>query len=233
MIRILFRVPGVTGETLSTVHSAEVHGQKSALLLNPEIEIIGFEDCREQDVPSKESREKSFGHWIRHHWGPTFPEVNTINRANGGIPIPPHLVPDIERAFRKDKEQSEHGGEASVRGQEIPVAESIGIGATAMDYRDLYERKEIQAQVSSEAELEKAITDAVRSEIPTERPTVLYGQGLSMQLWLLMRPSGEFVKSTTEEGGESYIACKSEQEALKVAEQQKIYDIDCVPHRVF
>lgn len=66
-----------------------------------------------------------------------------------------------------------------------------------------------------------------------ETPGVLYGQGLAGQLWLLLRPSGEFVKSTTEEGGESYIACTSLDEAQKVAEQQKIYDIDCVPHRVF
>jgi len=66
-----------------------------------------------------------------------------------------------------------------------------------------------------------------------EIPGVLYGEGLKLQLWLFMRPSGEFVKSTTEEGGESYIACTSLDEAQKVVEQQKIYDIDCVPHRVF
>lgn len=52
------------------------------------------------------------------------------------------------------------------------------------------------------------------------------------QLWLLRQKNGDFVKTTTEEGGLSYIACTSEQEAQKVAQAQKIYDIESVPHRV-
>jgi hypothetical protein len=86
----------------------------------------------------------------------------------------------------------------------------------------------------SPEELGKALAESISERRKgTESSSVLYGHGLRTKLWLLLRPSGAFVKSTTEEGGESYIACTSLDEAQKVVEQQKIYDIDCVPHRVF
>lgn len=258
MIRILFRVPGVTGETLSTVHSAEVHGQKSALLLNPEIEIIGFEDCREQYVPMRVKDERAFGHWIRNQCGPVHPVgVSAFWKPDdGGIPIPPNVAAEIENVF-KDSERPgvvytpgepeiPCGGPDAVLGQEIPGAGSNGISATAMDYRELYERKEIQPAAASSHPDGYFVVDDQTAKEPSNPESevrefttkklplsVAFTDAPSMQLWLMLRANGEFVKSTTEEGGESYIACTSEQEARKVAEQQKIYDIDCVPHRVF
>lgn len=269
MIRLLFRVTGEGGAV--TLHSAEVHGSKSALLLGtPIADIIGFEDCREQDVPMRVKDERAFGHWIRNQWGPRHPGgvSATWKPDDGGIPIPPNVAAEIENAF-KDSERPDVvytpgepeipcGCPGAVLGQEIPGPESMGLGATAMDYRNLYERKEIQpAAASSHPDgyfivddpaqkgdyspekvgdfIADTITERLKQsrEEAGEQPGILYGQGLKTQLWLMLRANGEFVKSTTEEGGESYIACTSEQEARKVAEQQKIYDIACVPHRVF
>jgi hypothetical protein len=228
MIRLLFRVTGKDGAT--TLHSAEVHGSKSALLLDtPNVEIIGFEDCRDQDIPMTAKNERLFGNWIRNQWGPTHPggvSATWKNEGDGGIPIPPHLVAEIENVFK----DSERPDVVYTPGEpEIPCG-----GATAMDYRELYERKEIQPAEMSAAEIGKVIADRISEQRKgTEDPTVLQAAGAKTQLWLMLRPSGEFVKSTTEEGGESYIACTSFDEAQKVAEQQKIYDIECVPHRVF
>ena len=54
-----------------------------------------------------------------------------------------------------------------------------------------------------------------------------------MELWLLLNTkTGKFVETTTTEGGLAYISCPNEQEAKKVAEQQRIYDIDSKPMRV-
>ena len=228
MIRLLFRVTGKDGAT--TLHSAEVHGSKSALLLDtPNVEIIGFEDCRDQDIPMTAKNERLFGNWIRNQWGPTHPggvSATWKNEGDGGIPIPPHLVAEIENVF-KDSDAAEV---AYTLGEpEIPCG-----GVTAMDYREQYERKEMQPAEMSAAEIGKVIADRISEQRKgTEDPTVLQAAGAKTQLWLMLRPSGEFVKSTTEEGGESYIACTSFDEAQKVAEQQKIYDIECVPHRVF
>lgn len=243
MIRLLFRVTAEGGAV--TLHSAEVHGSKSALLLDtPKVEIIGFEDCREQDVPMRVKGERAFGHWIRNQWGPTHPGgvSATWKPDNGGIPIPEHLVSVIQGL----EPEIPCGGPSAVLGQEIPGTESIGLGATAMDYRELYERKEIQPAaakshpdgyfiVDDQSSKEPSNPESEVREFTTKQlpVSVAFTNAPSMQLWLMLRANGEFVKSTTEEGGESYIACTSEQEALKVAEQQKIYDIDCVPHRVF
>jgi hypothetical protein len=230
MIRLLFRVTGKDGAT--TLHSAEVHGSKSALLLDtPNVEIIGFEDCRQinpsvslsfaQHVAIAKQMGELQKCVARRPGG-----VSATWNDDGGIPIPPHLVADIENVF-KDSDAAEV---AYTLGEpEIPCG-----GVTAMDYRELYERKEIQPAEMSAAEIGKVIADRISEQRKgTEDPTVLQAAGAKTQLWLMLRPSGEFVKSTTEEGGESYIACTSFDEAQKVAEQQKIYDIDCVPHRVF
>lgn len=305
MIRLLFRVTGEGGAV--TLHSAEVHGSKSALLLRtPIADIIGFEDCREQDVPMRVKDERAFGNWIRHQWGPTHRGgvSATWKPDDGGIPIPPNVAAEIENVF-KDGERSDVvytpgepeipcGGPDAVLGQEIPKPESIGFGATAMGYRELYEQKEIQpadavvipegspVNPATQGEYGKFIAPGEFREFTTKKlpefvviddpvkegeasPTAesvaeyvrdtiasrvkkaedeakdedgedsrkIYGSGLTTKLWLLMRPSGEFVKSTTEEGGESYISCTSHEEAVKVAEHQKVFDIECVPYRVF
>lgn len=257
MIRLLFRVTAEGGAV--TLHSAEVHGSKSALLLDtPKVEIIGFEDCREQDVPMRVKDVRAFRHWIQNQWGPVHPGgVSAFWKPDdGGIPIPPNVAAEIEKVF-KDGEAPEVaytprepeipcGGADALMAQEIPGTESMGLGATAMDYREMYERKEIQPSKASSHPDGYFIVDDQSSKEPSNSESevrefttkqlpvsVAFTDAPSMQLWLMLRANGEFVKSTTEEGGESYIACTSEQEARKVAEQQKIYDIDCVPHRVF
>ena len=350
MIRLLFRVTGKDGA--STLHSAEVHGSKSALLLDtPNVEIIGFEDCREINprIPLSVKDERAFGHWIRHQWGPNHPGgVSTTwkNEGDGGIPIPQHLATEIENVFKDGgrpdvvytpgEPEILCGGAENGQGQQIPSSKDVGLGGTAMDYRDVYEQREVlpgvfEPRVKSTinadglpeslcTELERVITDYYRdsatewnakhfgssveqepaaahspghfivedqqssnsgSEVrefttkqlpeffviddpvregessPTaksvseyvrdtiasrlknaqseagEDPRLVHGNGLNTKLWILMRPNGEFVKSTTEEGGESYISCTSQEEAVKVAEHQKVFDIECVPYRVF
>jgi len=229
MIRLLFRVTGKDGAV--TLHSAEVHGAKSALLLDtPNVEIIGFEDCREINprilsFAEQIARAKQGGKALREFAAKRSGGVSATWK-NEGIPIPPHIATEIENVFK----DSERPDVVHTPGEpEIPCG-----GATAMDYHDLYERKEIQPAEMSAAEIGKAIADRISEQRKsTEDPTVLQGAGVKTQIWLMLRPSGEFVKSTTEEGGESYIACTSFDEAQKVAEQQKIYDIECVPHRVF
>lgn len=366
MIRLLFRVLGQDG--VSSLHSAEVHGSKSALLLDtPNVEIIGFEDCREinprisisfaEQIALAKQNGKDLREivaasklWVPQTEGPNRPggvSATWKNEGDGGIPIPPHLATEIEKVF-KDGDGPDVvytpgepeilcGGAENVQRQQIPASADMGLGGTAMDYRDLYEQKEVLPGVfeprvkstinadglpeSLRAELERVITDYYRKSVtewnfgcgveqvpaaahspghfivedqqpsnsgsevrefttkqlpefvviddpakegkasPTaesvaeyfrdtiasrvkkaedeakdesgEDPRLVHGNGLNTKLWMLMRPSGEFVKSTTEEGGESYISCTSHEEAVKVAEHQKVFDIECVPYRVF
>jgi hypothetical protein len=217
MIRLLFRVTGKDGA--STLHSAEVHGSKSALLLDtPNVEIIGFEDCREINPRISIGYAEQIA--LAKQNAKELREIIAANKLwvpqNVGLNPEDKLVAD------------------AIKGQEIPSSEGIGLGGTAMDYRDLYESKEIPPAEMSPEEIGKAIAESISEQRKDKQsPGILYGNGPRTQLWLLLRPNGEFVKSTTEEGGESYIACTSLDEAQKVAEQQKIYDIECVPHRVF
>ena len=53
------------------------------------------------------------------------------------------------------------------------------------------------------------------------------------EFWVLLNTkTGKFVETTTTEGGVAYIVCPSLQEAEKVVEQQKIYDIESRPIRI-
>lgn len=218
MIRLLFRVLGQDGA--SALHSAEVHGSKSALLLDPKVEIIGFEDCRE----------------INPRISISFAEQIALAKQNGKelrdiiaasklwVPQNMGLNPENKPVVDEIKEQ------------EIPEPNDIGLGGPAMDYRDLYEQKEVQPPEAKSLpagyfEVDVLGLDKEYAESSGHSQPALCS-GIDMKLWMLMRPSGEFVKSTTEEGGESYISCTSEEEAVKVAEHQKVFDIECVPYRV-
>jgi hypothetical protein len=277
MIRLLFSV-GDGGQTAKTFHSIDLPDEKAKLLLQSTAVVIGFENCREINLKTSLGYAEQIALWEK-----TAKELRELaairpggfsatwkndGNVDGGIPIPPNVAAEIENVF-KDSERPDVvytpgepeipcNGSENVQRQQIPASADMGLGATAMDYRNLYERKEIQpAAVKSHPDgyfiiddpaqkgdhspekvgefIADTITDRLKQsrEESGEQPGIIYGQGLKTKLWLMLRANGEFVKSTTEEGGESYIACTSEQEARKVAEQQKIYDIDCVPHRVF
>jgi hypothetical protein len=264
MIRLFFSV-GDGGQTAKTFHSIDLPDEKAKLLLQSTAVVIGFENCREINLRTSLGYAEQIALW--RQTGKELRELAAIRpggvsatwkndgNVDGGIPIPPHLATEIEKVF-KDGESPEVaytpgepeipcGGLGAVLGQEIPGPESMGLGATAMGYRELYERKEIQPSKASSHPAGYFVVDEQSAKKPSNPESevrefttkqlpvsVAFTDAPSMQLWLMLRANGEFVKSTTEEGGESYIACTSEQEARKVAEQQKIYDIDCVPHRV-
>jgi hypothetical protein len=146
---------------------------------------------------------------------------------DGGIVMPKEISDKVVEAFKEQDVPCSNP--TSVAKETIPVVGENG---------EIVGRRYKQAvclNVEKIAENHRKLreNEGTGQSDQQETPGVLYGQGLAGQLWLLLRPSGAFVKSTTEEGGESYIACTSFEEAQKVAEQQKIYDIECVPHRVF
>lgn len=219
MIRMMFSV-GDGGQTAKTFHSIALPDEKAKLLLQSTAVVIGFENCRELSYAEQIARVKIFAGKM-----PDVASESCDPQADGGIPIPPHLVPEIERLSSEDKALERANGGNAWREVCEPasfadqVAESLA-------------KVKADAAQASDTEVEQALEDALRVEITAGMDRAC-GRDIKTKLWMLMRPSGEFVKSTTEEGGESYIACTSFEEAQKVAEQQKIYDIDCVPQRVF
>jgi hypothetical protein len=86
--------------------------------------------------------------------------------------------------------------------------------------------------------IEKQFREDLESVIPD--PVVAVGQqGIEppvfdmQELWMLRDDKKKtWVKTTDLEGGESYIACPSLEEARKVAQQQQVYDIQATPVRV-
>jgi len=125
MIRLLFRVTGKDGA--STLHSAEVHGSKSALLLDtPNVEIIGFEDCREINPRISIGYAEQIALAKQNC---TLKEIIAKNK----LWVPQNVGLNPEGKLVAD----------AIKGQQIPSSEDIGLGGTAMDYRDLYEQREV------------------------------------------------------------------------------------------
>lgn len=245
MIRLIFRIVGTGGKV--EYHTAEVVGEKAALLVGKnQSDVVGVELCEDpvgkwQD-PVKSLARKHTG-WLRDvpwiHRQQTKPDLSQVGldalkdeialrelvkkreenppekpvseiSTDGGFLIPPEIAKQVEAEFPP-------AGPAGFISVDDPGAQEPPNPESVAEYF-----RETLASRRKKAEEEAG-----------EDPRVLHENGLHTKLWLLLRPNGEFVKSTTEEGGESYIACTSFDEAQKVAEQQKIYDIECVPHRVF
>lgn len=253
MIRLLFSV-GDGGQTAKTFHSIDLPDEKAKLLLQSTAVVIGFENCGIGVHGNEKFQEFLAGFLRRNPPG----GVSATWTDDGGIVIPKEIADKVVSSFQQlepeiacsdpskapvDERRSfttkKHPGyfvlenealEASYVAKEtVPVVGENGeIVGRRCKQTDCLNEQDILEQ-----HLREAVKESVQRANQKEMPGVLYGQGLGSKLWLLLRPSGEFVKSTTEEGGVSYIACTSLEEAQKVAEQQKIYDIDCVPHRVF
>jgi len=234
MIRLIFRIVGTGGKV--EYHTAEVVGEKAALLVGKnQSDVVGVELCEDpvgkwQD-PVESLARKHTG-WLRDvpwiHRQQTKPDLSQVglDALKDEIALRELVKKREENPPEKPvSEISTDGGFlippeiAKQVEAEFPPAGHFIVDVLGLD-RQPVEGDVAQAPSNPETEYRKFTTKKLELEI-------------NCSLWLLLRPNGEFVKSTTEEGGESYIACTSLDEAQKVAEQQKIYDIECVPHRVF
>jgi len=227
MIRLLFSV-GDGGQTAKTFHSIDLSDEKAKLLLQSTAVVIGFENCGSVGVHGNEKFQEFMSHYLRANRPGG---VSATWTDDGGIVMPKEISDKVVSSFQQLE-------------PEIPCSDP---SKAPLDERRSFTTKKhpgyfviddpMQVENPTPRSAAEWISETIRkrseSAASTEDPRIIQGQGLASQLWLLLRPSGAFVKSTTEEGGESYIACTSFEEAQKVAEQQKIYDIECVPHRVF
>lgn len=187
-------------------HTVEINDKAKEAALMDHAEVIGFEDCRQQvGIPA--SALKSFL-TTQTKWKP-----DLINLSQFGLD---ELKDEIARREI-----------LANRTENLPQVPAHEVGPE----KGFLVPDELQPAI------EKIFREDIESVIPNAPAVDPFSAENAVvtptELWLLQdAKTQQYVKSTTDEGGESFIAFTSFEQADKAAKHQAIFDIECTPVRL-